>query len=155
MGVLWINGLASEVVGIIALMAGLVRVPASVMGLTLLAWGNSLGDFFGNPAMARRGQPTMALTACFGGPLFNMLGSLALGFGSYFARRHVGHADVELRPEVALGCVMLVVYNVVVAVAGLVNHGSLPERFYLFARAWYGLYFVAACVTGLWVGQAQ
>ncbi|KXZ55820.1 hypothetical protein GPECTOR_2g1371 [Gonium pectorale] len=154
MGVLWIDTLASEAVGIISLLAGVLRVPASVMGLTLMAWGNSLGDFFGNPAMARRGAPTMALTACFAGPLFNMLASLALGFGSYFARRRVGHADVQLRPEVALGCVFLVTYNAVVAATGLANGGRLPERFYLFARAYYATYFAAACFLGLWAGQS-
>ncbi|KAG2447386.1 hypothetical protein HYH02_007714 [Chlamydomonas schloesseri] len=155
MGVIWIDTLASEAVGVVGLLAGLLRVPASVMGLTLMAWGNSLGDFFGNPAMARRGQPTMALTACFAGPLFNMLASLALGFGSYFARRRVGSAEVVLRPEVALGCAFLLLYNAAVAAAGLLNGGKLPERFYVFARAWYGLYFAAACVLGLWAGQGD
>lgn len=155
MGVIWIDTLASEAVGVVGLLAGLLRVPASVMGLTLMAWGNSLGDFFGNPAMARRGQPTMALTACFAGPLFNMLASLALGFGSYFARKHVSSAEVMLRPEVALGCGFLLLYNAAVAAAGLLNGGKLPERFYVFARGWYGLYFVAACVLGLAAGQGD
>ncbi|GIL90124.1 hypothetical protein Vretimale_13924 [Volvox reticuliferus] len=154
MGIIWIDILASEVVGVISLLASLLRLPASVMGLTLLAWGNSLGDYFGNPAMARRGKPTMALTACFAGPLFNMLTSMALGFGSYFARRRVNYVNVELRPEVALGCVFLVLYNLAVAVTGLVNHGSLPERFYVFARGWYVMYLAAACIMGLWKGQA-
>ncbi|KAG2490267.1 hypothetical protein HYH03_011222 [Edaphochlamys debaryana] len=153
MGVIWIDTLASEVVGVISLLAGVLRIPPSVMGLTLLAWGNSLGDYFGNIAMAKRGQPTMALTACFAGPLFNMLASMALGFGSYFARHHVGAAAVELRPEVALGCVFLVLYNAAVAAAGLLNKGVLPDRFYLFARAWYGLYFVAAFILGLTAGE--
>ncbi|KAG2434264.1 hypothetical protein HXX76_007989 [Chlamydomonas incerta] len=155
MGVLWIDTLASEAVGVVGLLAGLLRVPSSVMGLTLMAWGNSLGDFFGNPAMARRGQPTMALTACFAGPLFNMLASLALGFGAYFARKRVSSAEVVLRPEVALGCGFLLTYNAAVAAAGLANGGRLPERFYLFARAWYGAYFAAACALGLWAGQGE
>ncbi len=96
MGVIWIDTFASEVVGILALLAGLMRVPPSVMGLTLLAWGNSLGDFFGNPAMARRGAPSMALTACFAGPLFNILASLGLGFASYFARHRCVWSSVIL-----------------------------------------------------------
>ncbi|GIL54113.1 hypothetical protein Vafri_9657 [Volvox africanus] len=154
MGIIWIDILASQVVGVISLLASLLWLPSSVMGLTLLAWGNSLGDYFGNAAMARRGKPTMALTACFAGPLFNMLTSMALGFGSYFVRRHVNHVDVELRPEVALGCGFLVLYNMAVAAAGLMNHGSLPERFYVFARGWYVMYLAAACSMGMWKGQA-
>lgn len=48
----------------LSLMASLLRIPESVMGLTLMAWGNSLGDLAGNPALALNGLPAMALTAC-------------------------------------------------------------------------------------------
>ncbi len=89
----------------VGLLAGLLAVPPGVMGLTLLAWGNSLGDLFGNPAMARRGQASMALTACFAGPLFNMLAGLALGYGSLLRRTDSASAAVELRPEVRCGAV--------------------------------------------------
>lgn len=36
----------------------------------------------------QRGHATTALTACFAGPLFNMLLSLALGFSAYFTKEH-------------------------------------------------------------------
>lgn len=44
-----------------------------VLGLTVLAWGNSIGDFSTNMAMARKGLANMALTACYAGPVFNLL----------------------------------------------------------------------------------
>ena len=53
-----------QVVGILSLSAQLLRVPDSVMGLTLMAWGNSLGDLAGNTSLALSGLPSMALTAC-------------------------------------------------------------------------------------------
>jgi sodium/potassium/calcium exchanger 6 len=34
------------------------------MGLTLMAWGNSLQDLAGNTSLALNGLPSMALTAC-------------------------------------------------------------------------------------------
>ena len=46
---------------------------AQVLGLTVLAWGNSIGDFSTNMAMARKGLANMALTACYAGPVFNLL----------------------------------------------------------------------------------
>merc|ERR1712167_20593 len=46
----------------------------------LLAWGNSVGDYFMNVAMARKGLANMALTACFTGPVFNLLVTLGVGF---------------------------------------------------------------------------
>jgi len=37
----------------------------------------------------QRGHSSTALTACFAGPLFNMLISMAAGFGSYFAKEGI------------------------------------------------------------------
>tara|TARA_R110002050_G_scaffold184639_2_gene318263 strand:- start:489 stop:689 length:201 start_codon:yes stop_codon:yes gene_type:complete len=47
------------------------------MGLTILAWGNSVGDMVADITVAKKGFPSMALAATYGGPLFNLL----LGFG--------------------------------------------------------------------------
>eukprot|EP00983_Pelagomonas_calceolata_P036623 1134246-Pelagomonas_calceolata.AAC.3 len=44
-----------QVVGIVSLTSRLLGLPPSLVGLTLLAVGSSLGDFFGNPSMARVG----------------------------------------------------------------------------------------------------
>ena len=35
--------------------------------------GNSLADLVANITIARMGYPVMALSACFGGPMFSML----------------------------------------------------------------------------------
>lgn len=43
----------------------------SMVGLSILAWGNSVGDLFSNIALARQGYQQMALAACFGGPLLS------------------------------------------------------------------------------------
>lgn len=56
---------------------------------------------------------------------------------------------MRLSPDVTLGCVFLVAYNIIVAVVGVSNGFRLPPRFYLFARAWYLLYLVLACGFGL------
>lgn len=41
------------------------------MALTVLAWGNSVGDFIANTSIAKKGFAEMALTGCFAAPLFN------------------------------------------------------------------------------------
>jgi len=50
-----------------------IGVSRSVLGLTVLAWGNSIGDFVADTALARAGNPKMGAAGCFGGPLFNLL----------------------------------------------------------------------------------
>ena len=49
-----------------------------MLGLTLFALGNSLGDMVTNLSIARLGHPLMALSACFASPLTNLL----LGIGA-------------------------------------------------------------------------
>jgi len=48
------------------------------MGLTVLAFANSVGDLVANLAMAKAGMPGMAAGACIGAPTLNLL----LGCGS-------------------------------------------------------------------------
>ncbi|KAF9984550.1 hypothetical protein BGZ65_000158, partial [Modicella reniformis] len=44
-------------------------VSDAILGLTIFAMGNSLGDLVANITIARMGFPRMAFSACFGGPL--------------------------------------------------------------------------------------
>ncbi|KAF5894939.1 mitochondrial sodium/calcium exchanger protein isoform X1, partial [Clarias magur] len=76
---LWINTVASEVVNVLHLLGIILRLSNTVLGLTLLAWGNSIGDCFADITIARQGYPRMAISACFGGIIFNMLFGVGLG----------------------------------------------------------------------------
>uniref|UniRef100_A0A8D2J092 Solute carrier family 8 member B1 n=1 Tax=Varanus komodoensis TaxID=61221 RepID=A0A8D2J092_VARKO len=76
---LWINAAATEVVNILRTLGVIFRLSNTVLGLTLLAWGNSIGDTFSDLTMARQGYPRMAFSACFGGIIFNMLVGVGLG----------------------------------------------------------------------------
>lgn len=76
---LWVDAVASELVSLLRLVGIVARIPPAVLGGTLLAWGNSVGDLATNVAVARRGLPNMALTACYAGPLTNLLVGLGAG----------------------------------------------------------------------------
>ncbi|XP_065424349.1 mitochondrial sodium/calcium exchanger protein isoform X2 [Chrysemys picta bellii] len=76
---LWINAVATEVVNILRTLGVVFQLSNTVLGLTLLAWGNSIGDTFSDLTMARHGYPRMAFSACFGGIIFNMLVGVGLG----------------------------------------------------------------------------
>ncbi|XP_073971678.1 mitochondrial sodium/calcium exchanger protein-like isoform X1 [Rhodnius prolixus] len=72
-------------------------VSYSTLGMTLLAWGNSLGDLVSNTTLAKNGMPKMALAACFGSPLFTCIfgagiASLAslISSSETIARVHLG-----------------------------------------------------------------
>jgi Sodium/calcium exchanger protein len=64
----------------------------------VLAWGNSMGDLTTNTAMARKGLANMAMTACFAGPLFNLLVGLGLGWAAYLGTSHVAQVSGRTPP---------------------------------------------------------
>ncbi|KAF6278520.1 solute carrier family 8 member B1 [Rhinolophus ferrumequinum] len=93
---LWINAAATEVVNILRSLGVVFQLSNTVLGLTLLAWGNSIGDVFSDFTLARQGYPRMAFSACFGGIIFNILVGVGLGCLLQLSR---GHVEVKLEPD--------------------------------------------------------
>ncbi|KMU91422.1 sodium/calcium exchanger protein [Coccidioides immitis H538.4] len=69
----WISTLATEVVNVLKSIGVILSISDSLLGLTVFAVGNSLGDLVADVTVARLGYPVMALSACFGGPMLNIL----------------------------------------------------------------------------------
>nr|KAI8753626.1 sodium/potassium/calcium exchanger 6; mitochondrial-like [Biomphalaria glabrata] len=78
--VIWIYSIANEIVNILQALGVVFDLSDAILGLTLLAWGNSIGDLIADTTMARQGYPRMGISACFGGPLFNLLLGLGIPF---------------------------------------------------------------------------
>ncbi|KAI6201188.1 hypothetical protein M3Y96_00815300 [Aphelenchoides besseyi] len=62
--------IAAEVVNVVLMIGIISTVSFDILGLTLIAWSNSLGDLVADISVARRGFPKMAISAAFAGPLF-------------------------------------------------------------------------------------
>lgn len=73
MSVFWISTTAGELVNCLEALGTLLKLPQAFLGLTVLAWGNSVGDLVADVAVAKAGHPAMAMAGCFAGPMFNML----------------------------------------------------------------------------------
>jgi Ca2+/Na+ antiporter len=80
MSVFWIWLVANIMIDLLKIMGLLTGMPTTFLGLTVLAWGNSTGDFMANTSIARKGFVEMAMTGCFASPLFNIL--LGLGIST-------------------------------------------------------------------------
>lgn len=80
MCVVWIYIFAGELVALLQTIGLISGIPPAVLGLTILAWGNSVGDLFANMAVAKQGLGEMAIAGCYGGPVFN----ICLGYGISF-----------------------------------------------------------------------
>lgn len=78
---------AKEVVSVMKAVGIISDLTDSMIGLSILAWGNSIGDLFSNMALARQGYHQMAFSACFGGPLFSKRANLLNQISSFILCR--------------------------------------------------------------------
>ncbi|KAK9460787.1 Sodium/calcium exchanger protein-domain-containing protein [Lipomyces oligophaga] len=69
----WVSAIAVEAVGVLKAFGVMFGISDAILGLTVFALGNSLGDFVSNVTIARMGYPMMAISACFGSPMLNIL----------------------------------------------------------------------------------
>lgn len=100
MSVFWISTVAAELLNCLAAVGALLELPPALLGLTVLAWGNSVGDLVADVAVAKAGQPAMAMAGCFAGPMFNML--VGLGTGLLIQTTHVYPQAYELKFHVSI-----------------------------------------------------
>lgn len=97
----WISTIANEVVGVLKFLGVVLNISDAILGLTVFAVGNSLGDWVADVTVARLGYPVMALSACFGGPMLNILLGIGLS-GMYMTitkaqRKGEQHPDSPLK----------------------------------------------------------
>lgn len=69
--IFWIYILAREVVSGLRTIGTYLNLSEFFLGLTVLSWGNCLGDLMSDLSMARQGFQRMALSACLGAPLLS------------------------------------------------------------------------------------
>lgn len=89
----WISTIANEVVGVLKAFGIILGISDAILGLTIFAVGNSLGDLVADITIARLGYPVMALSACFGGPMLNIL--LGIGLSGLYMTIKTGNGNHE------------------------------------------------------------
>ena len=78
MSILWISFTCDFVIDLLWIIGLVFGLPKPLLGFTLLAVGNCLGDLNANVAMTKIGFGEMAVTGCLAGPVFNILMGLGL-----------------------------------------------------------------------------
>ena len=92
----WISTIANEVVGVLKAFGVILGISDAILGLTIFAVGNSLGDLVADITVAKLGYPVMALSACFGGPMLNIL--LGIGISGLYMTIQSGERRHEKHP---------------------------------------------------------
>jgi len=78
--VVWMDMIASEILAVLFAFGVVFQLSDAILGLTILAWGNCIGDFVADITMAKQNAPRMGFSACYGAPLLNTLLGLGISF---------------------------------------------------------------------------
>lgn len=147
---MWMDLLATQIVSILHFLGLLAGIHPAVLGVSVLAWGNSLPDLIANTSMAMRSPygVSMAMTACFAGPSFNMLVGLGVGFWALLADTDRISVSVQFDPVVLVGCVFAMINCCGIVAVALLNKHWLPSRFGWSMIVWYGVYVAVMIIVG-------
>ncbi|KAG8937293.1 hypothetical protein FRC02_000063 [Tulasnella sp. 418] len=125
----WIMAIADEVVSVLRTFGFIFGLSDAIIGLTVFAIGNSLADFVANLSVAVF-APIMGFSACFGGPMLNILlgvgvsGSIVLSSSST-----LDHYDIEFGTTLlvsSVGLLFLLISTLVV----------VPLKGFRLTKAW-------------------
>lgn len=142
----WLDLVADMLVSLLSFFGIICRIPSTIMGLTVLAWGNSSQDMIANMTVARKGLSTMAITASFAGPVFNILIGLGLGLGLLYGMGKPGEPIVvELNNPLRLGFLFSVLSGALTIFCGVcIGRGFLPKGYGYVALVLYFAYAMAS-----------
>lgn len=143
MGLMWVLLLAVELIAIMTVLGEVCHVSDTVMGLTFFAVGGSLGDFVSNLTVARIGFPTMAISACLGGPIFTLLVGVSGASLFMMLREQKIQLAVPVSSSLLFSGVGLLAALAIFAFSARTNHGLITKQT---GALLIGLYFLV--VTG-------
>lgn len=113
--ILWISIFATEIVAILKAASLVFNMSESILGVTVFAFGNCIGDFVSNLTIASMGMPMMAFSACFGGPLLSLC-SLGVSCAMQISHNNIDKIAIEFTPTLKLNVFSLFLALVFIAV---------------------------------------
>lgn len=149
--ILWIYATSSELLACLSSTGSQLGISHTVMGILVLAWGNSFGDLVADVAIAKNGSFETAVSAIFSGPVQNVL--LTIGAGFLIATiRSPSHA-LSLSTLPADMYIALVVLAVVVLLCLILIPFKfdfvVPRTLGIGLLTAYALYLPCALIVGL------
>ncbi|XP_067120614.1 mitochondrial sodium/calcium exchanger protein-like [Centruroides vittatus] len=139
--VVWIYCIANEIVVLLQAVGIVFNLSDTILGLTILAWGNCLLDFLSNVAVARKGFPRMGIAACFGAPFLTLL----LGVGVSSMIRLFKSNDGELTLMFTRMTIILFATLATSLIITLITMTILRFR----VRRYYGVFLIIVYLTFL------
>ncbi|KZV63796.1 hypothetical protein PENSPDRAFT_199791 [Peniophora sp. CONT] len=133
----WIMAIADEVVNVLQTFGFIFGLSDAIIGLTIFAVGNSLADLVANMSVAVF-APIMGFSACFGGPMLNMLLGVGIS-GSYITSQTGVPYQLHFSTTLLVSAIGLLTLLLATAV-------FVPLNGYFLPRAW-GVFLIVAYVV--------
>ncbi|KAG8809241.1 hypothetical protein FRC17_003539 [Serendipita sp. 399] len=129
--------IADEVVQVLQTFGIIFGLSDAIIGLTIFAVGNSLADFVANITVASF-APIMGFSACFGGPMLNILLGVGLS-GTYIIQQSGQPYPLRLSTTLLVSSVGLLVLLLATIV-------FVPWNGYMLTRSW-GFFLIVSYVV--------
>jgi len=148
LSMIWIFVAANEIVALLEAVGVIFNISQAILGITVLAWGNSISDLVANLMVAKKGLQGMAVAACFGGPLFNMLAGLGLGFLIKCGASFPDSVDIGggVPVKLLVGFLFLIVTLVLVLIVVPCHKYHVPRKFGIVLCSLYLLFSIFSIV---------
>ncbi|CAO3628820.1 unnamed protein product [Cunninghamella echinulata] len=143
MAVVWIYIIANEVVSVLQTIGMALGVSEAILGLTIFAMGNSLGDFVANITIARMGYPLMAMSACFGGPMLNIM--LGIGIATtYVTIQRQEPYPIDVSSTIIVSSISLLIVLILSLILVPLNHYRMSK---MLGYLWISIYIVTMIIN--------
>lgn len=127
MSLIFISIFSGEIIAVLDVLSVAFELSDDILGSTVFALGNSVGDLVSNLTIARMGMPVMAFGACFGGPLLSLC-SLGFSAAVVMSRNDTSTIAVSFSPTLILNMAALIASLVFIVVFVPRNKGMFDRK---------------------------
>lgn len=145
--IVWLDCFANFVVNAALLTAEISGLSSVIIGLTIVAWGNSIGDLVADVAVAKAGLPYTAITSCMCSPLLSAI----IGVGSAIliicAQSGIDTVvKVQMTPTIYVSYGFLLLSQILTLSVTIMNNYAIPYWHTKVLWIIYGIFLISSII---------